>query len=136
MDQTFTPAKAAKHAGCGRSSVMRALQNRDLIGDRDNKNRWKITLQALEKWMENRPDIDRTVTDTAPTSDQDSGRSDLILQLTRDHSAAEATIIELRSQLERNDDRNTAEIDRLEKIIDRLTEVQPSLLQRIFSSRK
>lgn len=134
MDRTFTPAQAAKHAKCGRSSIMRALQSKELLGDRDNRNRWKITEQALEAWMEMRPDSGRSGPVTPVVSDQDSDRSDAMIQLTRDLAAAEATIVELRSQLEKTDARNADEIRRLERIIERLTAPKPTLLQRIFGA--
>lgn len=134
MDRTFTPAQAAKHAKCGRSSVMRALQSKELKGDRDNRNRWKITLQALEIWMETRPDKDRSGPVTSAVSDQNSDRSDAKMQLMKDLGAAEATIVELRSQLEKTDTRNADEIRRLERIIERLSAPRPSLLQRIFGA--
>ncbi len=109
---------------------MRALQNKELLGERDNRNRWKITLQALEDWMKNRPVTERT----SPASDQNSDRSDATMQLMKDLGAAEATIIELRSQLEKSDARNADEIRRLERIIERLSAPKPSLVQRIFGA--
>lgn len=129
-DRTFTPASAAKHAKCGRSSIMRALQNKELLGDRDNRNRWKISLQALESWMKNRSVSDRTPAVTDPDSDQDQARSEAWTQL----AAAEATIEELRSRIADNDQRHETEIARLERIIDRLSAPKPSLIQRIFGA--
>lgn len=129
-DRTFTPATAAKHAKCGRTSIMRALQSKELNGDRDNRNRWKISLQALEKWMQSRSVTDRTPPVTVQVSDRDQARSEAWTQL----AAAEATIEELRSRITDNDQRHETEIARLERIIDRLSAPKPSLIQRIFGA--
>lgn len=129
-DQTFTPAAAAKHAKCGRSSIMRALQNKELLGDRDNRNRWKISSQALESWMKNRSVSGRTPLVTDQGSVQDQARSEAWTQL----AATEATIEELRSRIADNDQRHETEIARLERIIDRLSAPKPSLIQRIFGA--
>lgn len=62
MDRSLTPEQAAKRANCGRSSIMRALKNGDLPGTRDNRNRWKIDPQDVDRWSQNRPDNDRSQT--------------------------------------------------------------------------
>ena len=140
-DQMFTPAAAAKHAGCGRSSIMRALQNKEIKGERDNRNRWKISRQALEDWMKKRPVTDRTPTVSDQDSDRDQARSEVWTQL----AVAEATIEELKSKLAENDQRHdreigridsshAAEIARLERIIERLSTPSPTLIQRIFGA--
>ena len=129
-DRTFTPATAAKHAKCGRTSIMRALQNKELLGDRDNRNRWKISLQSLEKWMKTRPDTDRRCPVSVQASGQDQARSETWTQL----AAAEATIEELRSRITDNDQRHETEIARLERIIDRFSAPKPSLIHRIFGA--
>lgn len=128
--KTYTPLAAAKHAGCGRTTIMKAIKEHDLQANRDNRNRWKIASEDLEKWMESRPVTDATVTD----SDGDIDATDATMQFMRDLGAAEATIVELRSQLEKTDARNADEISRLERIIERLSAPKPSLIQRIFGA--
>ena len=80
MTKTMTPAQVAKMAGCGRSSVMRALSSRELPGIRDNSNRWKIGEDDARSWAGQRPESDQKLpghdrTDnekqqTNPTSDK------------------------------------------------------------------
>ena len=70
-DRILSPQAAADHVGCGRSSIVRALQNRELLAERGNDRRWRIRLEDLERWeadrsvtaqvnLGHRPDIDRT----------------------------------------------------------------------------
>jgi len=70
MDRTdapfLSPRQAATRAGCGRSSVMRALASGDLPARRDNKNRWIIDPADLDRWSGHRPDPDRTMTEDRP----------------------------------------------------------------------
>jgi excisionase family DNA binding protein len=128
--KTFTPLAAAKHARCGRTTIMKAIKEHDLQATRDNRNRWKIAPEDLEKWIKSRPVTDAPVTD----SDATVTATDATMQLMKDLGAAEATIIELRSQLEKTDARKADEIRRLERIIERLSAPKPSLIQRIFEA--
>lgn len=59
MADYLTPGQVAHHAHCGRSSVMRALKSGELRGERDNRNRWKITREEADRWSGQRPDSDR-----------------------------------------------------------------------------
>lgn len=52
--QFLTPAQAAKRAGVSRPTINRALKSHELQGHRDNKNRWKIAKDDLDKWVERR----------------------------------------------------------------------------------
>ena len=47
----LSPKQAAAHAGCGRTSIMRALSSGSLKAMRDNEGNWRISLSALEDWM-------------------------------------------------------------------------------------
>lgn len=71
-DQNLTPAEAAKRAKCGRSSIMRALDSKELKGIRDNRNRWKITTQDLDEWAKNRPDTNRSQPVTSQNKNPDT----------------------------------------------------------------
>lgn len=132
--KTYTPLAAAKHAGCGRTTIMKAIKDHDLQANRDNRNRWKIASEDLEKWMKSRPVSDPPVTDSDGDTNATVTATDATMQLMKDLGAAEATIIELRSQLEKTDARNADEIRRLERIIERLSAPKPSLIQRIFGA--
>lgn len=70
---------------------MRALESKVLRADRDNKNRWKISPEALEEWAKNRPDTDRTVAEKRP--DTETG------QLREELATAKATISGLEARL-------------------------------------
>jgi excisionase family DNA binding protein len=63
--RTHTPAAAAKLVGCGRASIMRAIDAQKLKAIRDNRNRWRISEDDLQIWMKCRlvaaPDTNRSV---------------------------------------------------------------------------
>lgn len=46
----MSPAQAAQRAGVSRWTVMRAINSQELKAFRDNKNQWKIPLEALQGW--------------------------------------------------------------------------------------
>lgn len=54
--RNLSPNAAAKLTGVSRSAIMRALANKSLFAQRDNKNRWQISPDDLEKWVDSRPD--------------------------------------------------------------------------------
>jgi len=58
---TLSPREAARLAGVGRSSIMRAIAAGDLPARRDNRNQWQIEREALDRWRAARPDHDRTL---------------------------------------------------------------------------
>ena len=134
----LTPAAAAKRAGCGRSSIMRALDSKELKGERDNRNRWKISPEAIDEWSKNRPDSNRS----QPVIDQDSvhdvtGHIDVVAKL----AAAEVRIEELQKTVDRADAerermevRHTDQIKRLDRLIDIMSKPRPTLLERISGS--
>lgn len=72
MDRMLTPKQAADRAGCGRSSVMRALKSGRLPGIRDNENRWQIDPDAVDRWAGQRPDTDRPETGQEPATPADT----------------------------------------------------------------
>ena len=71
MTGHLTPQKAAKRAGVGRTTIMRALERNELKAMRDNSGRWQITLKALDDWMSMRPvrSYDRQSPSTVTDSD-------------------------------------------------------------------
>ena len=48
---TLSPRQAASRAGCGRSSIMRALAAGHLRATRGNDGSWQITPEALDDWL-------------------------------------------------------------------------------------
>lgn len=46
----ISPAQAAQAAGVSRWTIMRAINSQELLAIRDNRNQWKITLDALDRW--------------------------------------------------------------------------------------
>jgi hypothetical protein len=64
--RNLSPNAAAKLTGISRSAIMRALANKSLFAQRDNKNRWQISPDDLAKWADTRLDTsgqDRPVTE-------------------------------------------------------------------------
>lgn len=53
MNKRLTPAQAAHKAGVSRSTISRALTNKELVGIRGNNNRWTIAEADLDKWSVN-----------------------------------------------------------------------------------
>lgn len=125
MDRTWlTPAQAAERAKCGRSSIMRALESKNLKAERDNKNRWKISIEALDEWSKNRPDTDRSVTDQWPDTDREETGP-----IREELAAAKAEIAGLQDRLADTQ----AERDRLASLLDRALEHrQIGFLGRLF----
>jgi hypothetical protein len=54
--RNLSPNAAAKLTGISRSAIMRALANKSLFAQRDNKNRWLISSDDLTRWIDSRPD--------------------------------------------------------------------------------
>ena len=122
----LTPAQAAERAKCGRSSVMRALESKALRGERDNKNRWKISTQAVDEWAKSRPETDRPETGQNPDID----RTD-VGHVREELAAARAEIAGLRDRLADTQ----AERDRLASLLERSLEAGPSrvgIFARLF----
>lgn len=122
----LTPAQAAERAKCGRSSIMRALESKSLRGERDNKNRWKISPEAVDNWAKSRPDTDR------PETGQNAGidRSETG-HIREELAAAKAEIAGLRDRLSDTQ----AERDRLAGLLERALEprtVPKGLFARFF----
>lgn len=50
MKSPMSPEQAAQFAQVSRRTIMRAIESKELQALRDNRNRWKIDPEALEKW--------------------------------------------------------------------------------------
>lgn len=63
----LSPQKAADRAGVSRKTIMDAITSQKLHAIRDNRNRWQIAEDDLERWMEGRTDrkISPPTTDTS-----------------------------------------------------------------------
>lgn len=71
MTGHLTPQEAAKRAGVGRTTIMRALEREELKAVRDNSGRWQITPEALDDWLSMRPA--RSSDRQSPRTVSDSG---------------------------------------------------------------
>lgn len=125
----LTPNSAAKLAGVSRSAIMRALANRTLPAQRDNKNRWLISRADLDAWSAMRPKQDRIETPTDRTViDTDPDMSAHLATAQADLAASRAEVAGLRDRLADTQ----AERDRLARLLDRALEPRPGILARLF----
>lgn len=46
----MSPTQAAEATGTSRRTIMRVIEAGELVAFRDNRNHWRITAQALDKW--------------------------------------------------------------------------------------
>lgn len=67
---TLSPREAARVAGVGKSTIMRAIEANQLEARRDNRNQWRIERTALDRWTMDRPGSDRD----SPTDRSESDR--------------------------------------------------------------
>ena len=94
-DSTFlTPAAAAKRAGCGRTKIMKAIENKALKAVRSNRNRWQIKSEDLEDWMT--ANIEETQSDSDADSQNDTETTVKITRLEAENEALKSRITELR----------------------------------------
>ena len=85
--RNLSPNAAAKMTGISRSAIMRALANKSLFAIRDNKNRWQIDPDDLEKWVDSRPDTlaqVRSETETVPDLSGELAASQTEVRLLRE----------------------------------------------------
>lgn len=83
----LSPNAAAKLTGVSRSSIMRALANKSLFAQRDNKNRWQISPDDLERWVGSRSEASghvRTVTEQCPDLTEELASSKTEVRLLRE----------------------------------------------------
>ena len=128
MDRTtLSPRQAATRAGCGRSSIMRALASGELPAIRDNKNAWQIDAEALDRWADKRPgqspDHEPVTEDQIrPDRTTPTDTPETLIRL----AVAEARLADV-----------TAERDRLAVMLEKALEPRPipvSIWSRIFGS--
>ena len=125
----LTPNAAAKAVGTSRSAIMRALANRTLPAQRDNKNRWLISRADLDAWAAMRPERDRAETITDRTVIETN--PDMFAQL----SAVQADLAASRAETAGLRDRladTQAERDRLAALLDRALEPRPGIFRSLF----
>lgn len=127
-ETTLSPAAAAKFAGVSRSAIMRAINSKQLNAYRDNRNRWQIERDALDKWSATRPEQDRSVSTSDPITDRPVTETDqaTITEL----ATAKATIKGLEARLADTQ----AERDRLAVLLEKAIEPKPGLIERLASS--
>jgi DNA binding domain, excisionase family len=102
----MSPEQAAQFCQVSRRTIMRAIESKDLPAIRDNRNRWKIDPEALEKWANAQwAPSERAVGETVdlPTTPTPEPTAENAAAL----AAAEAEIRVLRERIEDLDrDRN------------------------------
>ena len=119
----MSPAQAAQATATSRRTIMRAIEAGELVAFRDNRNHWRITAQALEKWASAHcaptrhlpmpAQAEQPNTQLGTTSDQMAE-----LQVEREaRRKAEVEAGELRGKLAATE----AERDHLHKLVERLT---------------
>lgn len=119
----MSPAQVAQTTNTSRRTVMRAIEAQELPAFRDNRNHWRITPQAVERWAHAQcaPSVQ------APTSNENAHLSPTIayeadeLSVEREaRRVAEIDAAQLRGKLIATE----AERDRLYSIVQNLTEAQ------------
>ena len=99
-DHVLSPQAAANHIGCGRSSIMRALQNRELLAERGNDRRWRIRVDDLDRWAADRMVTVQISPDHQPDIDRTPDRTDELDKLREERDAALREVAKLRSERE------------------------------------
>ena len=99
-DHVLSPQAAANHIGCGRSSIMRALQNRELLAERGNDRRWRIRVDDLDRWAADRMVTVQVSPDHRPDIDRTPDRTDELDKLREERDAALREVAKLRSERE------------------------------------
>lgn len=101
---------------------MRAIANKTLPAQRDNRNRWLISREDLKAWSVFRPVYERTEPDTdRPVLDHDR-------TVLADLAAARAEIQGLRDRLADTQ----ADRDRLAALLEKALEPRPGIIARLF----
>jgi len=102
----LSPKEAAIRAGCGRTSVMRALAAGHLRAIRDNEGQWRIEPEAVDDWQSMRRTHDRqspvTSIDSHPVTPVDTPET--LAKLAGAEARAEALsmqVADLRSERDR-----------------------------------
>jgi len=129
MTGHLTPQKAAKRAGVGRTTIMRALERNELKAIRDNSGRWQITPEALDDWMSMWPIRSYDRQSPSTVSDKDVGQ---------ELAAAKIEIATLTSQKEglaARLDEAQADRDAWKNQAQRLSEPRPSIIERLLRRR-
>ena len=123
----MSPTQVAQATSTSRRTVMRAIESKELAAFRDNRNHWKITLQAVEQWALNqcapsehahsKATPDEQPTYSSPLPNKEVGALEAERHARR---LAEVEAAELRGKLTATE----AERDRLHDIIQTLTAPQ------------
>ena len=100
---TLSPREAARIAKVGKSTIMRAIEAKQLEARRDNRNQWRIERSALDRWTMNRPGPNRDNPTDRVKADRDSplGRTGADWStLADDLDKARLTIAQMEARLE------------------------------------
>lgn len=97
----LTPNAAAKFANTSRSAIMRAIANKTLPAQRDNKNRWMISREDLKAWSLFRPVQDRPEQGAArPVPEHDRTLSSDLTAMQADLAATKEALARLEGKAE------------------------------------
>jgi len=124
---SLTPQQAAKRAGVGRTTIMRALSSSELKAVRDNSGRWKIEHEAVDDWLSMRPDRsgDGQSPDLTPIADDSSQY--------RAMARSQVAVLEAEKRgLEARLADTQAERDRLAEALSKALEARRGVFSRIF----
>lgn len=87
----LTLGQAAKHAGRAKGTLSKALTNRQISAEKDDRGRWQIDPSELNRWMEANPLPNTTENqDTTPSATPEN---------TNGNSALEVEVKMLREQM-------------------------------------
>lgn len=102
----LTPQQAAERAGVSRSTIVRALQDRELSAMRDNSGRWQIDPEQLAAWALHRAE-------TAHGHRPNTDHADRLAALTAQMDTARQSLAERDAQIARMADAAAAQDARL-----------------------
>lgn len=123
----LTPAQAAHRAGCGRTRVVKALHDKHLPAERDNRGRWRIDPDSVDTWA-----ATWRATPSVTGADSDASHpASTVATLREDLAATRATVTGLEARLADRD----REIARLDAALRVALERRPGLLERLLTWR-
>jgi excisionase family DNA binding protein len=96
----LSPQKAANQAGVSRKTIMDQIHAQKLNATRNNHNRWQITEEDLQAWLDSRANTKKTVTspDTYADTLKKIEKENVALKVSLE--AAERLVAELKEDRE------------------------------------
>ena len=96
----LSPQKAANQAGVSRKTIMDQIHAQKLNATRNNHNRWQITEEDLQVWLDSRSNTKKTatLTDTYTDTLKELEKENISLKISLE--AAERLVAELKEDRE------------------------------------